>query len=72
MKKFLILLFGLFLIFYLLQCAGSQKPDPKVIECKGKCETTFDECVKKAAKNQAKKAACEAAKSKCQGDCEKK
>ena len=72
MKKVLILLSGLFLVFSFLQCAGTQKPDPKVIACKEKCDTTFDGCVKKAAKNEAKKAACEAVKTKCNGDCEKK
>ena len=41
MKKVLISLSGLFLIFFLLQCAGTQKPDPKVIACKSKCDTTL-------------------------------
>ncbi len=71
MKKFLIFLTVLFCVFSLLQCAGTQKPDPKVVECKVKCDSKLDGCVKKALKNDAKKAACEAAKTKCYGDCDK-
>ncbi|HPS88318.1 MAG TPA: hypothetical protein PLY36_16340 [Spirochaetota bacterium] len=72
MEKFLISLTGLFFLFTLLQCAGTQKPDPEVVACRNKCETTYTVCFKKAAKNEAKKAACEAVKNKCSSDCEKK
>jgi len=72
MKKVLILLSGLFLTFFLVQCSGVQKPDPKVVACQGGCDTAYNGCFKKAAKNEAKKAACEAVKTKCYDDCRKK
>lgn len=72
MKKVLISLSGLVLLLNILQCAGTQKPDPEVTACRNKCEATFTGCIKKAAKNEAKKAACEAVKNKCSRDCEKK
>lgn len=72
MKNFLILISGLALMLFLLQCAGSQKPDPAVEACKSKCENTFSACAKKAVKNEAKKAACEAVRNKCVKDCAEK
>lgn len=72
MKKTLVSLSGSVLLLTLLQCSGTQKPDPEVTACRNKCETTFTGCIKKAAKNEAKKAACEAVKNKCSRDCEKK
>lgn len=72
MKKVLIPLQGLFLVLSLLQCAGTPSTDPKVVACKTKCNSTSDGCVRKAAKNEAKKAACEAVKNKCSADCEKR
>jgi hypothetical protein len=71
MKKVLVLLSVLFLALSVIKCSGVQKPDPKVIACKAGCDTTFDSCIKKAVKNEAKKAACEAVKSRCYSDCEK-
>ena len=71
MGKDLFSLSGLFLIVFVLHCAGTQKPDPKLIAaCKSGCENNYESCIKKAVKNQAKKAACEAAKNKCISDCE--
>lgn len=72
MKKGLIILSGLFLMLFSLQCAGTQEPDPKVIACKSACDTTYDKCIKRALKNEAKKAACEIVHNKCLSDCEKK
>lgn len=72
MKKVFILLSGLFFFLILIQCAGSQKPDPEVIACRNKCDSTFNTCTKKAVKNEAKKAACEAVKNKCSSDCANK
>ena len=72
MKKVLIYSLCSVLLFFLLQCAGTQKPDPEVTACKGTCSATLDVCIKKAVKNEAKKAACGAAKAKCENDCERK
>ncbi len=58
--------------FALLQCAGTRESDPAYIQCRNRCETVFNGCIKKAVKNEAKKAACEAVKNKCLSDCEKK
>jgi len=71
MGKVLFSLSVLFLTLFMLRCAGTQKPDPELVAvCKSGCDTNYDGCVKKAVKNQAKKAACEAVKNKCTGDCE--
>lgn len=72
MKKVLILLSGVFLIMSFFQCSNTQKTDPKVLACKTGCESTAENCIKKASKNEAKKAACEAVKTRCYSDCEKK
>ena len=72
MKKVLISFSGLLLLLTLFQCAGTQKPDPEVVACKTKCDSAYNGCIKKAVKNEAKKAACEAVKNKCNKDCEKK
>jgi len=74
MKNILIISSGLFLIFFLIQCSGTQKPNPKVVACQEGCDKNYNGCFKKAAKakNEAKKAACEAVKAKCYDDCEKK
>lgn len=72
MNKAFMSMAGLFLILSLINCAGTQKPDPAVIACKSGCDTAYTACIKKAAKNEAKKAACEAVKSKCFTDCEAK
>ncbi len=71
MSKFFFSLSGLFLLVFALQCAGTQKPDPKLVaSCKSGCDNNYDSCAKKAVKNQAKKAACEAVRNKCTSDCE--
>lgn len=71
MGKVLLSLSGLFFILFILQCAGTQKPDPETIAaCKTGCSNSYDKCAKKAVKNQAKKAACEAVMTKCASDCE--
>jgi len=71
MRIVLFSLSGLFLTFFLLQCAGTQKPDPELVaSCKSGCDSNYESCIRKAVKNQAKKAACEAVKNKCSGDCE--
>jgi len=72
MKKILISFSFIFIIVSAFSCAGTQKPDPAVIACKEKCDKTFESCTKKANKNEAKKAACEAVRNKCSTDCEKK
>ncbi len=51
------------------ECSGPQKSDPKVEACKSACIKKMDLCIKKAAKNEAKKAACEAVGDKCIRDC---
>ncbi len=71
MKKVLILLSFMLLAVSFIQCSGIQKPDPKVIACKAGCDATYDNCIKKAVNNEAKKAACEAVKNKCYRDCDK-
>ena len=53
-------------------CSSPQKPDPEVEACKSACVKKMDSCVKKAAGNEAKKAACEAVGDKCIRDCRKK
>lgn len=73
MKKFGLASLMLIALVFVLQCTATmQKPDPKVMACKAACDTAFDECVKKAGSSEAKKAACEAVKTKCYSDCEKK
>lgn len=72
MKNVIIMLSGLLSLLFLLHCAGGQKADTDkaVIACKENCSITSDECIKKALKNEAKKAACEAVKNKCYNDCD--
>jgi len=73
MRKILIAIAGLGLIITMVQCASTDlTPDPKVMACKAGCDTAYDECIKKAGKNEAKKAACEVARNKCYSDCEAK
>lgn len=72
MKKILLTLMGTAMILSMVQCASTVvTPDPKVMACKSSCDTVYDECVKKAGKNEAKKVACDTAKQKCYSDCEK-
>ncbi len=73
MKKLILAAMFLFSLAFLFQCATSlQAPDPKVMACKSACDSVDNECLKKAGTSEAKKMACEAAKSKCYSDCEKK
>jgi len=72
MKNLAVILPCLFLIISLSQCSGTQKPDPKITECKSKCGAAFEKCMKKGIKNEAKKAVCEAVNNKCSSDCEKR
>lgn len=73
MKKIILTLFGTAMIFSMVQCASTiTTPDPKVMACKATCDTAYDECIKKAGKNEAKKVACDAARKKCYSDCESK
>lgn len=65
---FLSALFAGMMVFA-TDCSGPQKPDPKVEACKSACVKKMDLCVKKAARNEAKKAACEAVGDKCTRDC---
>lgn len=53
-------------------CSGPQKPDPQIEACKAACAKKTELCVKKAARNEAKKAACEAVGDKCARDCMQK
>lgn len=71
MKKVVYLIAGLSLFMFLVSCSGFQKPDPKVMACQAGCDEAYESCIKKAGKSEAKKAACEAAKTKCYSDCEK-
>lgn len=71
MIRVLILFSTMFLILNLLQCSAAQNPEPERIACKAGCDTIFDNCVKKAVKNEAKKAACKAVKIRCYNDCNK-
>ncbi len=74
MKKLALTLTGIAMVFTLIQCSTPQveTPDPKVTACKQSCDTAYDECVKKAGKNEGKKTACATAKEKCYTDCETK
>lgn len=74
MKKLLLVLSSLAMMFTIVQCSstGLQAPDPKVVACKASCDTVYDDCIKKAGKNNAKKTGCETAKQKCYSECEKK
>ena len=57
------------MIAMVTDCSSPQKPDPEVEACKSACVKKMDLCIKKAAKNEAKKAACEAVGEKCGRDC---
>lgn len=71
--KFIVLsLFFTGILAFSTVCSGPQKPDPAIEACKSACEKKMDLCIKKAAKNEAKKAACEAVGDKCRRDCLKK
>lgn len=74
MKKELLSFAVLVLMIFFLHCAGTDKSDMEIINCKSSCRTAYDGCVKKAIKkkNEAKKAACDAVLVKCSTDCEKK
>jgi len=67
MKKISLILIGFAMIFSLVQCSTM---DPKVMACQAGCDSAFDDCVTKAAKNEAKKAACEVAKQQCYSKCQ--
>ena len=71
MKKILLTLAGLAMVLSLVQCASTSL-DPKAMACKAGCDTAYDDCLKKAGNNEAKKGACEIAKNKCCSDCESK
>lgn len=58
-------------VFVLQWTPTLQKPDPKLMACKSACDTAFNKCAEKAGASEAKKAVCEAAKTKCYNDCEK-
>ncbi len=72
MGRVFILLSVILLVMNLAQCSSVEKPDPQVLVCKSACDKTSDSCIRKAVKNAAKKAACEAVKTRCYSDCEKK
>ena len=57
------------LSFVSVNCSGPQKPDPATEACKASCAKKMDQCIKRAANNEAKKAACEAVGKKCGRDC---
>ena len=57
------------LFFAGINCSGPQKPDPATEACKASCEKKMEHCIKRAANNEAKKAACEAVGKKCGRDC---
>ncbi len=59
-------------LFFIAGCSSPQKPDPEVEACKSACIKKMELCVKKAGKNEAKKAACEAVGDKCARDCSHK
>ncbi|HPJ34804.1 MAG TPA: hypothetical protein PK358_08215 [Spirochaetota bacterium] len=67
MKKVLLTLSALALVLSLVQCSTV---DPKVMACKAGCDSACNDCVEKAGKSDAKKAACEVAKQKCYSNCE--
>jgi len=68
--KFVLLMSALsVLLFFCAGCSSPQKPDPAVETCKSACISKMELCVKKASKNMAKKAACEAVGDKCIRDC---
>ncbi|HOP31364.1 MAG TPA: hypothetical protein P5120_18005 [Spirochaetota bacterium] len=67
MKKLSLILIGFAMIFSLVQCSSI---DPKVMACKAGCDSAYDDCVTKAGKSDAKKAACEVAKQQCYSNCE--
>ncbi|HOP64265.1 MAG TPA: hypothetical protein PK358_03975 [Spirochaetota bacterium] len=50
-------------------CSGTQKPDPEIEACKAACMKKMELCIKRARRNEAKKAACEAVGDKCCRDC---
>jgi hypothetical protein len=71
MKKLSLAAVMFIAMVFVLQCTTAiQKPDPKVMACKSACDTAFDQCVKKSGTSDAKKAACDIAKTKCYNDCE--
>jgi len=73
MKKLSLAAMFLLSLAFLFQCATSlQAPDPKVMACKSACDAAFNECIKNAGRSEAKKIACETAKTICYSDCEKK
>jgi len=72
MKSMLITVMIAGAAFFFNSCSSSQEPDPEIEACKAACIKKTEVCIKKAAKNEAKKAACEAVGDKCIRDCGKK
>ncbi len=56
----------------LIECSSPQRPDPEVEACKSACVKKMETCIKRAANNEAKKAACEAVGDKCARECSSK
>lgn len=72
MKSILVNLMLAGMVIFNTDCSTPQKPDPEIEACKSACVKKMDLCIKKAAKNEAKKAACEAVGDKCMRDCTQK
>lgn len=60
------------LVMMLIECSSPQKPDPEIEACKAACMKKMETCIKRAANNEAKKAACEAVGDKCMRECSSK
>ncbi|HOP28086.1 MAG TPA: hypothetical protein P5120_08985 [Spirochaetota bacterium] len=69
MKSIFIIVLLAGVLFFIAGCSSPQKPDPEIEACKSACIKKMELCIKKAAKNEAKKAACEAVGDKCARDC---
>ncbi len=68
MKKLGLFLTLSVIIMSFTQCSTM---NPKVMACNASCDSAFDQCMEKAGKSEAKKAACEVSKTSCYNECSK-
>jgi len=79
MKKIILTLIGIAMIFQFVQCSTSTsstrpKPveEPAVASCKTDCNTAYGKCMQNAGNNESKKSACTSGIVKCSQKCDTK